>query len=111
MLSPIGFIKRPWSWLEAVSRLVFSGANVVLVKEDTSLETPELNTISFIDPSDGAQAEAFIKTLGPGYTIVPAEYRIDNVDVVLTLGEQWRKDADLERLNVATTVAPPATEG
>ena len=97
--------------LEAVSRLVFSGANVVLVKEDTSLEVPALNTISFIDPSDGAQAEAFVKTLGSGYTIVAAENRIDNVDVVLTLGEQWRKDADLERLNVATTVAPPATEG
>ena len=97
--------------LEAVSRLAFNGANVVLVKEDTSLETPALNTISFVDPSDGAQAEAFVKTLGSGYTVVPAEYRIDNVDVVLTLGEQWRKDADLERLNVATTVAPPATEG
>ncbi len=97
--------------LEAVSRLAFNGANVVLVKEDTSVEVPELNTISFIDPSDGAQAEAFLKTLGAGYTVVEPEYRIDNVDVVLTLGEQWRKDADLERLNVATTVAPPATEG
>ncbi len=105
--SPLG---DPRLTLEAVARLVFQGANVVLVKEDASIPAPELNTISFVDPSDGAQAEVFVKPLGSGYAIVPADTRIDGVDVVLTLGEQFRKDADLERLNVATTVAP-ATEG
>jgi hypothetical protein len=104
--------------LEAVARLRFQGANVVLVKEDPTIETPDLNTISFVDDTDGAQAEAFIKLLGNGYTVVPADSRIDNVDVVLTLGEQFRKDADLERLNgpattaaPTSTTAPPVTEG
>ncbi len=97
--------------LEAVSRLVYQGANVVLVKEDPSVPAPALNTISFIDATDGTQAEAFIKQLGSGYVIAKPDSRIDGVDVVLTLGEQFRKDADLERLNVATTTVTPVTEG
>jgi hypothetical protein len=98
--SPLG---DPRYTLEAVSRLLFKNANVVLVKEDSGLTIPERNTISFLNEATGEQAKLFAESLG-SYEVVPIDKRIDGVDVILTLGSEFLADADLDRTNAPTTV-------
>jgi hypothetical protein len=89
--------------LEAVSRLLFKGANVVLVKEDDSVTIPPRNTIEYLDETTALEAGRFAEALGP-YDVVPIKQRIDGVDVILTLGSEFLVDADLDRTNAPTTL-------
>ena len=105
-------LNDPGLTLRAVAKLLYAGANVVLVKEDTSIPIPDQNTLAVADPaSDQTEAEQFLHQIEAPYQLVPADFRIDGVDAVLTLGKQWRQIAEAESSAAVapTTEVPPAT--
>lgn len=84
--SPLG---DPSLTLDAVAMLIYSGANVVLVKEDPTIPVPETTTVQVVDDSDLADAQRFTRPFGAVEEVEPEE-RIDGVDVIITLGESFR---------------------
>ena len=93
--SPLG---DPSLTLDAVAMLIFSGANVVLVKEDSTITVPEASTLQVANEDDLRDARRFTQAFGAFDEIQP-EVRIEGVDAILTLGESFRTlmaDADAD---------------
>ena len=104
--SPLG---DPSLTLDAVAMLIFSGANVVLVKEDSTITVPEASTLQVANEDDLRDARRFTQAFGAFDEIQP-EVRIEGVDAILTLGESFRTlmaDADADAGTSTTGAANP----
>ena len=94
---------------EAVVRLILAGANVVLVTENPESTPPALTEVAYVDPNDRREAESYGKYLGT-FTSKLADLRIDGVDAIVTLGENFRTAATLPiPVSPATTTTIDAT--
>ncbi|MGD9704450.1 MAG: hypothetical protein AB7Q42_12890 [Acidimicrobiia bacterium] len=98
--SPLG---DPELTLEAVAMLIFAGANVVLVKEDSTIAIPPNSTLEVVDEADLPDARRFVTPFGT-YDEVEPQVRIEGVDAILTLGESYR--ALLEGAGATATTTP-----
>jgi hypothetical protein len=83
----------PAATKEAVSRLAFAGANVLLVTEPTATPPP-VSTMEYWDPEDQAEAESKVRQLGTVETVEPTLH-VKGINVILTLGENFLKEAGL----------------
>ena len=84
---------------QAVNRLLFSKVNVVSVADIPGSTVPDQSTFSVVDAStiDGVREE-YEKGFGDDILVVPAQTRIDGVDIELTLGRDF-----LQEVSASTT--------
>ena len=84
---------------QAVNRLLFSKVNVVSVADIPGSTVPDQSTFSVVDAStiDGVREE-YEKGFGADILVVPAQTRIDGVDIELTLGRDF-----LQEVSASTT--------
>jgi hypothetical protein len=84
---------------QAVNRLLFSKVNVVSVADIPGSTVPDQSTFSVVDAStiDGVREE-YEKGFGADILVVPAQTRIDGVDIELTLGRDF-----LQEVGASTT--------
>ncbi|HEX6657637.1 MAG TPA: hypothetical protein VF065_06125 [Ilumatobacter sp.] len=83
----------------AVNRLLFSKVNVVSVADIPGSTVPDQSTFSVVDAStiDGVREE-YEQGFGDDILVVPAQTRIDGVDIELTLGRDF-----LQEVSASTT--------
>jgi hypothetical protein len=84
---------------QAVNRLLFSKVNVVSVADIPGSTVPDQSTFSVVDAStiDGVREE-YEKGFGDDILVVPAQTRIDGVDIELTMGRDF-----LQEVSASTT--------
>jgi hypothetical protein len=84
---------------QAVNRLLFSKVNVVSVADIPDSTVPDQSTFSVVDAStiDGVREE-YEKGFGDDILVIPAQTRIDGVDIELTLGRDF-----LQEVGASTT--------
>jgi hypothetical protein len=78
---------------QAVNRLLFSKVNVVSVADVPGSAVPDHSTFSVVDAStvDGVREE-YEQGFGGDIVVVPAQTRIDGVDIELTLGRDFLQE-------------------
>jgi hypothetical protein len=90
----------------AVGRLVFVGANVVMV---SAAGTPTKETvIEYQDESRKTEATRYMPIVGPS-VVRPTTDRVDGIDATLVLGEDFARFIDAEDAKSAATSTPVAT--
>ena len=83
---------------QAVNRLLFSKVNVVSVADVPGSTVPDHSTFSVVNaPLDGVREE-YERGFGGDIQVVPAQTRIDGVDIELTLGRDF-----LQEVSASTT--------
>jgi hypothetical protein len=97
----------PAATKEAVSRLAFAGANVLLVTEPTATP-PAVSTMEYWDPDDKAEAEAKVRQLGEVQTVEPTLH-VKGINVILTLGENFLQEAGVPSATTTTAGASATT--
>ncbi len=97
----------PEATKEAVSRLAFAGANVLLVTEPVATP-PAVSTMEYWDPEDKAEAESKVRQLGEVQTVEPTLH-VKGINVILTLGENFLKEAGVPSSSTTTTGGATAT--
>ena len=105
---PTVYVKSAFSDLvtqTAIARLLFSGANVVLVTVPSGTPPPT-STLSVSDQSYLAAGKTLAATLGPS-TVVPTTLAIDGVNVIITLGQDF--NASVTAAATANTAATTTT--
>ncbi len=111
---PTVYVKSAFSDLvtqTAIARLLFSGANVVLVTVPTGTP-PATSTVSVSDQSYLAAAKMLGATLGQAPTVAPTSLAIDGVNVIITLGEDFNAavtanaTANTPATTTTTTITP-----
>jgi hypothetical protein len=90
----------PAATKEAVSRLAFAGANVLLVTEPATTPPP-VSTMEYWDPEDQAEAESKVRQLGEVQTVEPTLH-VKGINVILTLGENFLEEAGLPSATTTT---------
>ncbi|HZB41248.1 MAG TPA: hypothetical protein VE487_09805 [Ilumatobacter sp.] len=78
---------------QAVNRLLFSRVNVVSVADVPGSTVPDHSTFSVVDAStvDGVREE-YEKGFGDDIVVLPAQTRIDGIDIELTLGRDFLRE-------------------
>jgi hypothetical protein len=78
---------------EAVNRLLFSKVNVVSVADVPGSPVPDHSTFSVVDAStiDGVREE-YEQGFGGDIVVVPAQSRIDGIDIELTIGRDFLEE-------------------
>lgn len=114
LLNPSG---DPQLAYQAVARMAYVGANIVLV-DGTKGAMPAESTIEFHSPSREAEARLYGPVLG-GANVTPSDVRIDGIDATVTLGSLFRTFMAAEAARstttststtvAETTTAPPTT--
>ena len=102
---PNVYVKSAFSDLvtqTAIARLLFSGANVVLVTVPSGTP-PATSTLSVSDQAYLTAGKTLAATLGSS-TVVPTSLAIDGVNVIITLGQDFNAS-----VTAAATANTPAT--
>ena len=78
---------------QAVNRLLFSKVNVVSVADIPGSTVPDHSTFSVVDATtiDGVRKE-YEKGFGTDIVVVPAQTRIDGIDIDLTIGRDFLQE-------------------
>ncbi len=92
----------------AVGRLVFVGANVVIV---TDAPTPTDKTvIEYQDEADKAEATRYLPVVGPA-TVQPSPDRIDGIDATIVLGKDFATFVASQGTATPSTTSPSGPSG
>jgi hypothetical protein len=104
LVNPLG---DPQLTYQAVARLAYVGANVVIVNEVPGT-VPARSTIEYQQPEEAAAAALYAPVLG-GADVRPNGPRIDGIDVTMTLGDSFRTFMAAETAKTTTTTEAATT--
>jgi hypothetical protein len=105
VLSPLG---DPSVTMDAVARLAYAGANIVLVREVDLRPAPSRSVMEYLTEDDRLDAENYETVLGDVEYRAATE-RIDGIDVTVILGSDYRPTTP--RPTGTTTTTKPETSG
>jgi hypothetical protein len=107
---PTVFLKSAFSDVvtqAAIARILFSGANVVLVTPPPG-SAPEVSTYSVTDPRYLDAAKVLTSTLGDGVREKQA-LTIDGVEITITLGQDFNASQEAQAATVPVVTIPVTT--
>jgi hypothetical protein len=104
VLSPLG---DPSVTMDAVARLAYAGANIVLVREVDLRPVPARSVVEYLTEDERLDAQNYETVLGE-VDYRPATERIDGIDVTVILGSDYRPATTR---STGTTTTTPETSG